>query len=106
MGLRANICYHVATFVIPLKFYMQHDYVLKELNYDPTPRVGESGRWGSARKIFATMLPCCCIRTSLQFDMQHDHVLKKLPFDPTPRVGGGGGEGSAGKIFATVSLHS
>ena len=51
---RQNICYHVAAFVIPFEFDMQHDHVLKKLNVDllPAPRVGG----GSAGKIFATML--------------------------------------------------
>ena len=38
------------------------------------------------------LLPCCCIRDSLQFDMQDDHVLKKLNFNRLiPRVVNGEG---------------
>ena len=53
------------------------------------------------------LLPCCCIRDSLNFDMQHVHVLKKLNFDLlTPSPGSGGGvSGSQGKIFASMLLH-
>ena len=34
------------------------------------------------------LLPCYCIRRSLEFDMQHDHIPKKLNFDlsSTPYV--------------------
>ena len=28
------------------------------------------------------LLPCYCIRRSLEFDMQHDHIPKKLNFVP------------------------
>ena len=52
----ANICYHVATFREFNKFDMQHDHVLKKLNFyllTPSPRVvGEGG--GSVGKMFAT----------------------------------------------------
>ena len=34
------------------------------------------------------LLPCYCIRRSLEFDMQHDHIPKKSNFGlrPTPYV--------------------
>ena len=60
-----------------LTFDMQHDHVLKKVEYlpiDPIPRVGGSGGGGSAGKIFGAVL---CNRDFLEFDMQHDHVLKK-----------------------------
>ena len=28
------------------------------------------------------LLPCYCIRRSLEFDMQHDHIPKRLNFVP------------------------
>ena len=28
------------------------------------------------------LIPCYCIRRSLEFDMQHDHIPKKLNFVP------------------------
>ena len=56
--LWANICYHVAAFVI---FDMQHDHVLKKLNFDPiTPPPG-SGVLLRAKY----SLPCCCICDSV-----------------------------------------
>ena len=44
------------------------------------------------------MLPCYCIRDSIQFDMQNGHVLKKMNFDlltppPGSEAGGGGAAG-------------
>ena len=53
-----NMCYHVAAFMIPFNLIcMQHDHLLNKLIFDlltPSPRV--VGGWGSACKIFATML--------------------------------------------------
>ena len=76
---------------------MQHDHVLKKLNFDLLTTSLGSGVGGLRAKY---LLPCCCIRDSLYFDMQHDHVLKKLNFDLlTPSLGsvcvcvGGGGVG-------------
>ena len=70
---------------------MQYDHVLKKFNFDLLiPRVG----WGSAGKIFATML----LHFVIPFFMHHDLVLKMLNFDlfdPIPMVGGGG-EGGRG----------
>ena len=47
-GVRGqNICYHVAAFVILFNFDMQHDHVLKKLNFDlltPSPGSGQGGR--------------------------------------------------------------
>ena len=74
---------------------MQHDHVLKKLNFDPK---GLRGGGGLQAKL---SLPCCCIRGSLKFNMRHDHVLKKVDFDP-----GSGGGGSSGKIIAAMLLHS
>ena len=55
---------------------MQHDCVLKKLNFDLlTPRVGS---WRCGQK---HLVPCCYIDDSIQFDMQHEHVLKGLTFD-------------------------
>ena len=89
---------------------MQHDNVLKKLNFDLlTTSPGSGGVWGLRAKY---LLPCCCFRDSLNCDMQGNHVLKKSSFDP--RVEGGGdrgrrGEGEKGsavKICATMLLHS
>ena len=44
---------------------MQHDHILKELNFDTTPPGSEEG---TASKIFA---PTCCICDSILFDMQY-----------------------------------
>ena len=52
---------------------MQHDHVLKKLNFDLlTPRGGGGG--GGLQ--IKNLRPCCCIGDSLKFDMQRDHVLK------------------------------
>ena len=53
-----NSCYHVAAFRDSIKLDMQHDYVLKKLNFDLLTRSGASVCvcGGSADKIFATML--------------------------------------------------
>ena len=53
---------------------MQHDHILKELNFDTTPPGSEEG---SASKIFA---PTCCICDSILFDMQYVSE-KKNEFD-------------------------
>ena len=58
----ANICYHVATFREFNKFDMQHDHVLKKLNFyllTPSPRVV-----GGAL-LAKCLLPNSCIRDSL-----------------------------------------
>ena len=82
------ICYSI-------KFDMQHDLVLKKLNFDVlTPRV-RLGRWVEGLQA-KYLFPCCCICDSFEFDIQHDHVLKKLNLDhltpplvPVSGVGGG-----------------
>ena len=67
MGVcRQNSCYHVAAFRDSISLDMQHDHVLKKLNFDLLTRSGASvcvcmcvcvcGGGGSADKIFATML--------------------------------------------------
>ena len=46
-GCGQIICYHVAAFVILFNFDMQHDHVLKKLNFDlltPYPGSGRGGR--------------------------------------------------------------
>ena len=61
---------------------MQHDNVLKTLNFDLTSRVDGGGA------VDKKLLPCCS--------------SEKMNFDLlTPRVGR-----SVGKIFATILLHS
>ena len=53
-----NVCYHVAAVLDSIYFGMQHDHVLKKLNFDlliPQGR-GRGGGRGSAGKIFATIL--------------------------------------------------
>ena len=60
---------------------MQHDHVLKKLNFDlltPSPGLGRV-RGGAVLAKY--LLPCCRILDSLEFDMQHDHLLKSLNFD-------------------------
>ena len=67
---------------------MQHDHVLKNLNFDlliPHTRVLQVG--GLRAKY---LLPCCCIHVSLQFDMQHDHVLAFDILTGPPALGEGG----------------
>ena len=66
---------------------MQHDIVLKKLNFDHlTPRV----------RVVCGQNICYHVATfgdSNKFDMQHDYVLKTLNFDnltPSPRVVGEG----------------
>ena len=82
---------------------MQHDHVLKKLNFDlltPSPRVvGE----GVCRQNIC--LHVAAFRDSSKFNMQHDYVLKKLNFimwtlSEWREVGG-----STGKMFATTLLH-
>ena len=53
-----NVCCRVAAFCDFLYFGMQHDHVLKKVNFDPLiPKGRERGRGrGSAGKIVATML--------------------------------------------------
>ena len=60
-GLRAK--YMLAPFRIrdSFLFGMQSDQVLEKLNFDLlTPGSGDGGEWGSAGKIFATMLLQSC----------------------------------------------
>ena len=60
---------------------MQHDNVMKNLNFDlltPNPRVRVGGVGVCGQK---HLLPCCCIRYSLYFDIKHDPGLKKINFD-------------------------
>ena len=92
---------------------MQHDHVLKKLNFDiliPPPKsiqgVGHRSLiqnyvWYISYILYLCLqlLPCCCIQDS--FDVQHDHALKKLNFDLLR-----GEWRAAGKTFATILLHS
>ena len=58
---------------------MQHDHVLKLLNFDlltSFPRVDGGGGMQSKYLVL-----CCCNCDSLKFDMQHDRVLKKWNID-------------------------
>ena len=51
-----NICYHVAAIPDSFKFDMQHDHVLKKMNFDlltPSPGL-EGGGVGVCRKFFLT----------------------------------------------------
>ena len=89
---------------------MQHDHVLKKLYLELlTPRVmwGGGGGGGLRPKY---LLPCCCIRDSIQFDMQYDIVQKKLNFDQwTPPLGsgvGGGGQSCGQNICYHVAAFS
>ena len=81
---------------------MQHDHVLKRLNFDLlTP-------WVEEGLLAKYSLPCCCIRDSLlKFDMQRDHVLKMLNFDPTPRVQVGvvGGRLQTNYLLSCCCIH-
>ena len=68
---------------------MQHNHVLKKLNFDLfTLSLGSLGKEDLRAKY---LLPCRCIHDSLKFNIQHDRVLIKLSFDPKPGIGGGGG---------------
>ena len=83
---------------------MQHDHVLKRLNFDLLTQSKGSGE-GVLRAKY--LLPCCCIRDSLLFVMQQDNVLEKMNLDLlTPSPGSWvGGRGSVGMIFPTILLH-
>ena len=52
---RQNSCYHVAAFRDSFQFDMQHDHVLKKLNFDPLTL--PQGVEGLCAKC---LLPCCC----------------------------------------------
>ena len=74
---------------------MQHDIVLKKLNFDLLS-LRVSGGGGSAGKIFVTIALFCDFN---KVDMQHAQVLKRLTLTHLQGV-------SVGKIFATMLLHS
>ena len=90
-----------------LKFDMQHDHVLKKLNFNLLTPFPVSGKRDMQAKY---LVLCCCNRDSLKFDMQRDHDSGILTYWPHPKgqvcvcvcVWGGG---SAGKIFATMFLY-
>ena len=78
-----NICYRVIVFMILFDLIMQHDYILKTLDFYHL-QGSQGGRGVMQAKYLA---PCCFNLDSLKFDMQHDHVLKKPNFDlliPSP----------------------
>ena len=57
-----GIFYHVAAFRDSLKFEIQHDHVLKKLNFDLlTPRVSEDKGKGGGGLQAKYLLPCCYI---------------------------------------------
>ena len=108
LGLRANICYHVAAFLIPFDL-ISNMTIFWKWNFDffTQPRVRGLGvcstilwllgiwyaTWQCSEKVdfwpidpilrvegmqLKHLLPCCCIRYSLKFDVHHDIALKKL----------------------------
>ena len=91
LGLRWNIGYHVATFVIPFNLICNKIMFWKKLNFEfltLSPGSGDGGLVGSAGKIFATMLLHSWF---LLIWYTLDHVLKKVTFDlltRSPRVVG------------------
>ena len=52
--LPQNICYHVAAFVFPFYFDMQHDHILKKLIFDPTPECKRSHHLKATHDILRT----------------------------------------------------
>ena len=58
---------------------MQHDNVLKKLNFDmtPLPSLVGGGGGGAGKNICYHVT---AFRDSLYFDMQHDHAVKKVKF--------------------------
>ena len=80
---------------------MQHNHVMKKLNFDLL--IHPQGlRGGGLRAKY--LQQCCCILDSPQFAMQHDHVLKKLNFDLLAPSPGSGWVGSG--LLATILLLS
>ena len=69
-GCGQNICYHVAAFVILFNFDMQHDHVLKKLNFDLlTPYPGSGEGVGISWQIFAALLLHFLIPCKLIFNV-------------------------------------
>ena len=65
---------------------MQHDHILKKLNFDPNPRIRGVEWVGVCRQNICYIAAAFC--NSILFDTKHDHVLKKLNFDQlTPSPG-------------------
>ena len=59
---------------------MQHDHVLKKLNFDLLIRPPGSERGKGLQVKY--LLRCCCIPDSLKFDMQHDQAPAfMIPFN-------------------------
>ena len=81
---------------------MQHDIVLKKLDFDlltPKVRGGRVYRQNICYHIAA-------FRDSLLFDIQYDHVLEKLTFDLLTHPQGAGGRGVVcGQKIATMLLY-
>ena len=113
-GLRAKYFLSCCCIIYSLKFYMQHDHVLKQLNVHlltPSPGPGDAVVCGQNTcyhvAAYVILLNLICNMTIfcvcgqnicypvaayvilLNFDMQHDHVLKKLNFDLLTPSGGG-----------------
>ena len=69
--------------MILFKFDMQHDHVLKKLNFDLlTPSPGSSGGGGGMKGVcMQTIYYHVAAFVILLFGMQHEHFLNKLNFD-------------------------
>ena len=93
-----NICYHVAAFHDSIEFDMEHDHVLKKLNYDyltPTPG-SVVGGGGSADKIFANMFLHSRFPLIWYATWQCSVLIPRFQ---------GGGRSWGGGIFATMLLN-
>ena len=90
-------CYHVAAFAI--HFYVQHDHVLKKLNFNLlTSRVGGGG--GSAFIVFATMLHVAALEIPFNLICNMTMFWKSLilPLTPPPRSTQGSDTGLRSKV--------
>ena len=64
-----NICYLVATFVIPINYDMQHDHVLKKMNFDLSPSSPGCGGVGDLRAKFCYHVSAFAIPFNLVCNM-------------------------------------